>query len=212
MNHHTKELVVIVFAATLVAAVSSCSRPADPSPQMRSSPSHQSAVAATIRQTDSEGRHLPFTTKFPDRWNSSNDGTTYEPCTAVTTAILQEFALDPSSVKDTAIANHQTARGCNWTFADNRFGRLSQFLGNGPTLNEYKVSKAPIIRWLPNIQIASRTIAVGARDEDNCSTYLKSGSAVIVTSASIAINPPPIDQLCATAIAFTEATIDKMPP
>ncbi|MGC4934048.1 DUF3558 family protein [Gordonia sp. DT30] len=206
-----KCLIVAVVSAPLFATILSCSRTAEfQSPTQTSLASH-SATTST-RQTDSDGKPLPFKTKFPNRWNSNNDGTTYEPCTAVTSAILERFSLNPYSVTDAAIADHQTARGCDWTFREDRSAGIYQSLGNAPTLDDYKTSKSSVIDWLADTKIDNRRVAVGILRDEDCSTYVQSGSAVIVTSVSIVINPPPIDQLCAKAIAFTEATIDKMPP
>ncbi|MFT4127988.1 MAG: DUF3558 domain-containing protein, partial [Gordonia sp. (in: high G+C Gram-positive bacteria)] len=44
-----------------------------------------------MRQTDDQGRRLPFDTEFPQRWSDGNDGTSYEPCTALSPDRLTEL-------------------------------------------------------------------------------------------------------------------------
>ncbi|MGV9478297.1 DUF3558 family protein [Gordonia aichiensis] len=164
------------------------------------------------RQTDAKGRPLPFSTRFPQRWSKGNDGTSYEPCTAATSAILVANGLDPSSARDAAAADHQTARGCNWSFVDRRLATLSQIVGNQPKLDVYKKNNSTSVAWMSDISAADRRVAVGVTPSiSECATFVQSGSAIVVTSAMFVHNPPPIAEICDKAIAFTRATIDQMP-
>ncbi|MGC4934044.1 DUF3558 family protein [Gordonia sp. DT30] len=178
-----------------------------------------SSIASTdahshkIRQTDQRGVPLPFTTEFPDRWSNLNDGSPYEPCTALSPPEVSSLGLDPSSVADAAAANHQTVRGCWWTFIGSRTSAAYQEVGNAPALDVYKAKNGDILDWRPDIILNGRAVAVGVRKgRSSCTTHVQSGSAIVTTSFSVNIDPPPIDKICDMAIAFTEATIDKMPP
>ena len=203
-----------VFVLSILA-ISGCT-------QVNVVPGRPTAAAATpaestdsstiVRQTDDAGRHLPFTTTFARRWSNGNDGTTYEPCTAATTEILSTNHLDPDSVKDAAIADHQTARGCRWSTNAYESAYLSQIVGNQPQLDIYKQRQDGFVAWLPDIAMGDRRAAVGSSPSaTDCTTFVQSGEAIIATRASVNISPPPINKLCDKAIAFTRATIDQMP-
>ncbi|MCM3894057.1 MULTISPECIES: DUF3558 family protein [Gordonia] len=166
----------------------------------------------TIRQTDDHGRSLPFSTKFPRRWSNGNDGTTYEPCTAATESILIANSLDPRSARDAAAADHQTARGCMWSLSDRNLASLSQFVGNQPDLDTYKQMNAQFVTWRADISMSGRRVAVSTTPSiPECTTFVRSGDAIVVTDLSISIDAPPINEICDKAIAFTRATIDQMP-
>lgn len=166
-----------------------------------------------IRQTDAAGHTLPFVTNFRNRWSDLNDGSTYEPCTALTDIELSKLGVDPLSVRDSAVANHQTARGCRWNLLSSRTSLAYQDVGNGPPLVQYKYKTSSLIDWYQNVEIGGRTVAVGVRKrQPSCTTHVQSGRAIVTTSISIPVNSPGLDQICAKAIAFTKATIDKMPP
>ena len=170
------------------------------------------STADTIRQTDARGRPLPFTNTFPRRWSNGNDGTTYEPCTAATMTILAANSLDPLSVKDAAIVDHQTARGCRWSINFYESAYLSQIVGNQPQLDIYKKQQNGIVEWMPDISIRDRRAAVGSSPSaTDCTTFVQSGAAIVATRASMNIYPLTIDEICDKAIAFTRATIDQMP-
>lgn len=170
------------------------------------------APNAGVRQTDSHGRALPFHTTYPNRWNSGNDGTSYEPCTAAKAPLLESLGLDPSSVEDAAAADFQTARGCGWRVRGERSSTVDQFVGNQPRLVEYKVKNSSTVMWQDDILIAGRTIGIG-RDlgSPTCDTYVESGKSLVITSASSYDSSVPITEICDRAIAFTRATIDQMP-
>ena len=166
----------------------------------------------TVRQIDAEGRALPFTTTFPRRWNTGNDGTSYEPCTSATTDILRDAGLDPLSVKDAATVDFQTARGCKWKYSDRRLASLSQTVGNSSDLSTYKRDQSTAVTWNNDIRMNGRLVAVSTEPDGRiCDTYVESGTAIVVTSAYFNHDRPPLDQICDKAIAFTRATIDQMP-
>ncbi|MET2979418.1 DUF3558 family protein [Gordonia polyisoprenivorans] len=170
------------------------------------------APAPTTRQTDANGVSLPFKTKFTHRWNSNNDGTLYEPCTAVNAEVLSKFNLSAQTARDVALADQQTARGCDWETEGDPFSSITQSVGNAPSLTEYKARQSGHMKWLPDVELANRSVAVGIITSGECTTYVASGTAVVATSATFHIDLPPEDQVCAKAIAFTAATINKMPP
>ncbi|QTI70608.1 DUF3558 family protein [Gordonia polyisoprenivorans] len=166
---------------------------------------------STIRQTDSSGNPLPFATKFEDRWSDLNDGSPYEPCTALTGQELLSMGLAPDSVDDVALANHQTARGCLWRFSNSPTSNLSQAVGNYSSLARYKEEYDSTIEWQPDLTIDGRMVAIGIwLGQKSCVTNVQSGTAIVTTS--VAVVGAPLSEKCAKAIAFTKATIDKMPP
>ncbi|MGW0037830.1 DUF3558 family protein [Gordonia sp. NPDC003376] len=172
-----------------------------------------SSPIAAIRQTDSHGRPLPFRTEFPNRWSRNNDGSDYEPCTEVADSIIESLGGDPSTVTDVAIADFQTARGCQWLLGPASTPSISQSVGNSSSISEHKAELARIVDWLPDELINNRSVAVGSIGEGECSTLVQSGRAHVVTSYSdLTEAPPPLPTLCAKALEFTRATIDKMPP
>ncbi|MEP9390846.1 DUF3558 family protein [Gordonia sp. VNK1] len=206
---------IAVFTASLCATIAGCaiSSPQAPEPEQATSP--LSSQATTTRQTDEAGRPLPFETEFTERWSNLNDGSAYEPCTALDANDAAGLGLDPDSVRDVALANYQTARGCGWHFADANTSTLSQGVGNELPLPQYKKKYAVNINWLYDTAINGRTVAVGepkGLQSHSCLTAVQSGSAIVTTSVIISVNPPPTPEICSKAIAFTRATIDKMPP
>ncbi|MGV9827895.1 DUF3558 family protein [Gordonia sp. NPDC003429] len=144
-----------------------------------------STTKVAIRQTDSEGRRLPFDTKFPDRWNTGNDGTPYEPCTAIRDSVLRTAGVNPSTAEDAALANYQTLRGCMWRYEGTRHGFISQVVANSEPLAEYKKRQSVIIRWFPNTSINGRTVAVGAfQGPKRCLTIVDTGRSHVTTSVA----------------------------
>lgn len=169
-------------------------------------------ISSTVRQTDSSGRPLPFLTEFPQRWNSGNDGTDYEPCTAATSAELSSTGLVPGTARDAASADFQTARGCTWDFANNPGAFLTQSVGNSPSLADYRRRHSGVTTFDTELVVSGRTALVGHKQDGRvCATYLSSERAVIVTSASFYDSETPLSEICDRAIAFTRATIDQMP-
>lgn len=165
-----------------------------------------------IRQTDDNGVKLPFTTTFPRRWNSGNDGTAYEPCNGASPEALKDSGLDVSSAEDAAAADFQTARGCVWKYKEHEYATLSQTVGNADGLNAYKEQYSVSVRWQGETSLGGRRVAIGgAPGGKTCETFVASGSAIVITSAYFPASAPPIDEICDKAIAFTRATIDQMP-
>lgn len=204
-------LIVVAFCLSVVACDEAGSPVAERS--RSSHPAESAPRTQPIRQTDDAGRRLPFTTRFPNRWSANNDGTRYEPCTAVTNSELLSFELDPNSVRDVAAADHQTARGCRWSYQADRLTSLAQYLGNlegsGATdLASYKHVNSNW-HWLADESIDGRTAAIETIGRDECSTYLVSGRAVVVTA--VALRNSESGVVCERALAFTRATIARIP-
>jgi hypothetical protein len=204
----------IAFATALVAVTATGCATSSPSvTQPEHSTSTQSSPTTTTRQTDEAGRPLPFETEFTERWSNLNDGSAYEPCTTLDSDEVTSLGLDPDSVSDAALANYQTARGCGWQFAEANTSTLSQGVGNDLPLPRYKEKYAVNINWLYDTTISGRAVAVGQQKGlHSCMTAVQSGSAIVTTIVIISVNPPPTPEICAKALAFTRATIDKMPP
>ncbi|WP_419717497.1 DUF3558 family protein [Gordonia malaquae] len=191
--------------ALLVAALTSCSVDGSAIP------------VQGIRQVDDRGVRLPFTTKHSQRWNTANDGTEYEPCTGVQLRDLSRLNIDARSVRDAAKTNGQTLRGCIWTYEETGTDippSISQTVGNGKGLDAAKARRSgPQDSWLDDILIASRRVGIHVYSfEGYCATYVESGTATVISTASHSgTHPLNREQLCERAIAFTKATIDRMP-
>ncbi|MGW5522364.1 DUF3558 family protein [Gordonia sp. NPDC003950] len=198
----------VFFAMTATG----CATSSPPVTQPEHLKSTRPSPTATTRQTDDAGRPLPFETEFTERWSNLNDGSAYEPCTALDSEEVASLGLDPDSVSDAALANYQTARGCGWQFTEANTSTLSQGVGNDLPLRRYKEKYAVNINWLYDTTISGRTVTVGQQKGlHSCMTAVQSGSAIVTTIVIISVNPPPTPEICAKAIAFTRATIDKMP-
>ena len=92
------------------------------------------------------------------------------------------------------------------------FDILTQVVGNVPPLSEYKARQlATGVSWLPDISISGRTVIVGVM-EDNCQVHTRSGASGVGTVVFYFESRLTVDEVCAKAIEFTRATIDKMPP
>ncbi|MFZ2242569.1 MAG: DUF3558 family protein [Gordonia amarae] len=199
-----------IFIAPIAA---SCSVAGVPAPSLHSPTPTTNPIrndSAPIRQTDDLGTRLPFTTTFPDRWSTKNDGTTYEPCTALTDAELSSVGIDPATAQDVALANYQTARGCVWLYHGQTMGRVSHFTGDKPTFNEQRKNRESYILSYDTM-IEGRQALVDAR-HSMCTITVESEDAPVSTLVTRTWRPPPIAELCAQAIAFTKLTIPKMPP
>lgn len=180
----------------------------------------QSPIATTstpgIRQTDSSGRNLPFVTDFQNRWNINNDGSTYEPCTQVSNDVIRSFGLDPSSVHDVAASDFQTARGCDWRYAEDGRSSISQFVGNILRPNEglsgHKDLNQAGTTWFPDIEVEGRRVLVESMMPGDCTVYVQSGTAVVITSVTrLGFRRPATQEVCREATAFLRATIDEIP-
>lgn len=177
-----------------------------------------SSTSLSIRQTDDHGTRLPFDTRHPNRWSRANNGSTYEPCTALGANDLRLQGLDPATVEDAAGTDGQTLRGCVWASFRELDGlpdwSISQFVGNSGGLQEYKRRYSSLRDiWAPDKSVAGRTIGVHRSEVPNsCDTYVQSGRAGVHTVVSHhGLNRPDPAEICAKAIEFTRATIAKMP-
>ena len=159
---------------------------------------------------------LPFGTTFTQRWNERNDGTSYEPCAALDGVALAHMGIDPRSVRDGAGTDGQTARGCRWTYAPVNENPtdwiVSQSVGDYTSLMSYQ-EKYSWRHWLPNTDLSGRGVGVsGDAELGECLTYVQSGGAGVVTLVvHHGLPHPPVQEVCDRALAFTEATIGKMP-
>lgn len=202
----------ILLTAILVCTLGGCTVSGQPTRQLSASKSSH-ALGADIRQTDAARRPLPFSNSFPNRWNGNNDGTSYEPCTADARSAREALGIDESTVRDVAVADHQTARGCRWKFKERRLASLGQSLGNfDGSLSDYKAEpKLVKFSFREDRVIHGRLVSVFTIENDTCSVAVKSGKAIIVTSVDIIHQTPRIDSICQMAIDYTRATIDQMP-
>lgn len=155
---------------------------------------------------------LPFENPFPDRWNSSNDGTSYEPCVAFSDAELLQFGINPAQIEDAALVNGQGSRGCNWLMRDT-FG-FGQVVTNSPSLADYRRA-TPELKWMPDLSINGRPVGMFGLNGDSstCSSYVQSESAGVVTNVSISSAPEARAQFdaCTVVEDFTRAYIEKIP-
>ncbi|WP_083837298.1 DUF3558 family protein [Gordonia effusa] len=146
------------------------------------------------------------------RVNPGNDGTTYEPCDALSSEVASSLKVNIGSQEDAAAATGQTARGCRWKLTDNRRWIISQIVGNSTSLSDYKASQADL-KWRTDIIANGRTVAISEVNAATCSAHVQSQRSTVSTIAQFGSpQAPPIDEICNRAIAFTKATIDKMPP
>lgn len=198
-------------ASLAVLALAACTTDGSPAPSTSASSPPGTSSAAGIRQTDDAGRRLPFDTRFPERWNRGNNGTTYEPCTALNPAQLAEAGLDSASVRDVAVVSGQTARGCSWKVPGQSQVDVGQSVGNSESVAAHK-EKQHLSQFLPDQVIDGRTVAVARDSIGACSTYVQSGRAGVYTISSVFTLPePPIEQVCAPALRLLRATISQIP-
>ena len=198
----------LVFTAAILVA-SGCTVNGSPASAPHSG---NEDARPTIRQTDTRGIKLPFTTSFPDRWSANNDGTTYEPCTALTGAELRGAGIDPTTVKDIAVANHQTARGCMWDYiGDHTAGKVAHATGNLPTFEESQTDR----EWYEvsyDLKIKGRLVLVNSKAATLCMTTVKSGRSPVDITVSKIFDPIGREAVCKRAIDFTRLVINRMPP
>ena len=199
LGKRSGEILATLFAATVVAG---CSMSGQPLPV--------TSAPATPQQTDSMGRSLPFKNSVRDRWNPSNNGTDYEPCTAFTTAELDELGVASSSIRDAATVDGQSLRGCRWYYRESRDWVADQLVINYRSRAEYLASN-PDFAVNYEVNIDGITVGVIEDSTDACFTYIQSGRAAILTSAASHVKPaPPRGQICQRAIALTQLTLKKI--
>ncbi|GAA3965413.1 hypothetical protein GCM10022231_27680 [Gordonia caeni] len=123
----------------------------------------------------------------------------------------------PDSVRDVAGTDGQTLRGCRWQYRivpQSGSWSVSQVVGNSPGLAVDKQSKrSGVDIWMRDLDIQGRTVGVHRlADGADCDTYVQSGEAAVNTIViHHGVPHPPVEEVCERAIAFTKATIDKMP-
>lgn len=170
------------------------------------------STSATPTSTAATPVSLPFENRFPNRWNPSNDGTSYEPCVAFSDEELRRFQVDPWEIEDAALVNGQGIRGCSWTMPDSF--SMSQLVTNSQSLEAYK--RGTIENdWHSDFAVEDRVVGFFSLVHGTskaCSTYVQSGSAAVVTHIipSTSAKGTTIDT-CKLAIDFTSAYIDKIP-
>ncbi|MBD0862474.1 DUF3558 domain-containing protein [Gordonia sp. zg691] len=201
-------------------AVACATVPGDPVQTLRAgstTPTDSPAPSSpSLRQTDDAGRVLPFENTFPNRWSINNDGSTYEPCTEIPADVIRSFGLDPGSVSDVAASDFQTARGCEWTLREDRRSTISQFVGNilrpeGGLTGHKELNRAGTT-WYPDTEVDGRRVLVESMMPGDCTVYIRSGDAVVITSVTKSgFARPPVDELCKTAISFLQATVRQIP-
>jgi hypothetical protein len=148
---------------------------------------------------------------LPHRINPGNDGTTYEPCTPANKTVVETLGWDWSTRHEAATVDKQTLRGCTWDDAtpDSAWG-LSQIVGNSPSLDAYRRSNP--FPWLPDVVVDGRRALVYTINNGVCVVRVQSQEAGVSTIAGYYSRPaPPMPEICARAIAFTRATIARMP-
>ncbi|MFT3663300.1 MAG: DUF3558 family protein [Gordonia sp. (in: high G+C Gram-positive bacteria)] len=169
-----------------------------------------------IRQTDSNGRRLPFDTVHPNRWSEANGGSEYEPCTALSSVELAELEVDASSVRDAAGTDGQTLRGCVWKYSSSavKGWTVSQIVGNSRGLDfDKRLKSVSADIWMPDIVIEGRIVGMHRLQGGfDCDSYVHSGRAavntIVMKSSSSSANP---GEICARVLDFTRATIRRIP-
>ncbi|WP_424324891.1 DUF3558 family protein [Gordonia sp. (in: high G+C Gram-positive bacteria)] len=208
--------IVLALSATAVAFVVGCSS----MPASNVGPSSLVAAAPSsswIRQQDDSGRNLPFNTVHPHRWSHANNGTDYEPCTALGNSELEGLGINTRTAEDAAGTDGQTLRGCIWQYAtseDFPQWRVTQIVGNSPSLAvEKSLKSASVNTWLPDRVIGGRQVGVHFLNGlQSCDTYVQSGGAAVSTIAAYSgRGTVPQTEICDRALVFTAATISKMP-
>ncbi len=62
------------------------------------------------------------------------------------------------------------------------------------------------------MSLIGRRVAVAtSKSIPECTTFVRSGEAIVVTNLSVYLDSPPLDEICEKVIAFTRATIDQIP-
>ena len=212
MNRSVRfSLVTFVFGACLLG----CTTPGLPEPVPTPSKAQPPATKA-VRQTDDDGRALPFETSFPNRWSINNDGSTYEPCTQVSNETLRQSGLIVDSAEDVAGSDFQTARGCRWKYSDDDLSFVAQFVGDiirpAGGLTGHKSLNLAGKTWFPDITMNGRRVLVSSIGAGACSVYIQSGDAVVVTTVSrFDLEPPPTQAICEVATNFLRSTINQIP-
>lgn len=92
--------------------------------------------------------------------------------------------------------------------------QLTQIVGNSPNLvSEKELKSSRLNTWLPDRVIGGRQVGVHFLNGlQSCDTYVQSGGAAVSTIAAYSgRGTVPQTEICDRALAFTAATISKMP-
>ncbi|GAA4392099.1 DUF3558 domain-containing protein [Tsukamurella soli] len=152
---------------------------------------------------------LPFAVTFTERWNHRNDGSSFEPCTAYSSAELRSIGIDPASVSDAAGHDSPNIRGCHWKRGD---AGPSQFVTNPAGLDRYKRLQRDK-RWSPDTIVNGRRIAVATGDDDTCGAAFESQRALVVTliTAYPQRTGRSLDEECAWVVRFASMAAARAP-
>lgn len=159
---------------------------------------------------------LPIVPSFANRKNHKNDGSSYEPCVAITARAADRLGLDPATIEDLATIPTDGIRGCRWKNRPyNSPWSMTQAVTNWPSLEVYKRKQQIGNQWRPNIAIAGREVGI-YRDSagsslPSCATYVQSGHAGVITMVTNAFRPTSQFDECAKAVEATTAVIDQIP-
>ena len=212
MTKRRRYIPSLIYYIPLIACA--CTLTTTDKPQAVTDESQATKSSATAPpQTDSNGIQLPFHNPFFERWNDGNDGTTYEPCTALTPNELKSAGIDPKSAKDAAVVDGQSLRGCDWLLLppNPTLIGISQIVINSQNLETYK-KKNSIDTWRPDREIHGRQVGIVDSRAGDCSTYVQSRKSAIITLGQPGIGDSDSkDELCESALRFTATTIDRIP-
>ncbi|MFJ6097077.1 DUF3558 family protein [Williamsia muralis] len=179
----------------------------------KAAPEQASSAAPPLAPaTKGASVQLPFDNPFPNRWNASNDGTSYEPCNAFSSSELGEFGIDSTRIEDAAVVDGQGVRGCRW-FMPGIFS-MSQLVTNSTSLTAYRDGTSDF-EWKQDLSVEGRAVGMFDLkfDSTSCSTYVQSFSAGVVTNFVISSDPESRGAIdpCKLVEDFTRAYIDKIP-
>jgi hypothetical protein len=144
------------------------------------------------------------------RTNNHNNGSTYEPCTAMA-KVVATLGLDANTKRDLATIPRDPTRGCRWTDdARREQWDLTQIVTNWASLEQYRSRHQAVDVWLPDLTIRDRTIGVFKDPHGSCGTYVQSGMSGVLTTVGNSSGGTGFDE-CAKAIEATTAVIDQIP-
>ena len=199
---------VTVFYLT----ISACSVSGEGAQPGLGSPTSQSLPSASTSTSTSVEVSLPFHNPFPNRWNSSNDGTTFEPCVAFSEKELLRFGVDPAVIEDAALVDGQGVRGCEW-FMPRSFS-LNVVVTNSTSLDDYKSGRGELL-WKPDLVVDDRVVGIAQLNSDDhvCMTYIQSSAAIVATSVVITGGVEALRNYdpCQLVIDFTKSYLDRIP-
>ena len=133
----------------------------------------------------------PFSEPTPvsGRWNPGNDGTTFEPCTALTTADLRSLGADPTTWTDVSMTS-QGSRGCRAT-------------SETETLTLLVINASSETMYPSTIASRARENLYRYNQENTCAALRYSGSSLV--SAAVSLDRSETDSQAPVADPCTEA-------